>query len=322
MPFTTTPFMDKQRRSRATRQDVGAPFTVTEADLRLFLDLHDHKWIPSNWIISRDGRHHKDLQARLRVMFDKAYLRRHYDPSKDKHLCYALDNKAYELLLERGRIAKIPTLSNKDNAHEILNSLTDLSFEHGINENPELAYLGWSELSIHPNVPARTRLSDAPFVIPLSGTYEKKGQQVRRSLEPDGKPFVIKREAADKQHSACFLKEIDRNTEPVFSNENRQAWNHKLKKYQELIASNICEAHYGFPPHRTFILIVTTNETHMKNIMRLVFQLQIREPSYLCFTTEPDHAFERSYPAPNGTMLTREWLRVGMEPLNIVKQLG
>jgi hypothetical protein len=53
------------------------------------------------------------------------------------------------------------------------------------------------------------------------------------ALEPDGRPFILTKD----DRSVCFLKEIDRRTEPLTATSKRPSIEGKLLQYREFMAS-------------------------------------------------------------------------------------
>ena len=110
------------------------------------------------------------------------------------------------------------------------------------------------------------------------------------------------------EHDVCIPgMEIDRHTEPLTAAEIREKWQDKVANIKEFIATKTYKHHYGFPT--CTIPIVTINLRHMRNIMEL-FHRNMGPAKELIFKTTPDWAKARSFPKPNGEMLTSPWYRL------------
>lgn len=289
-------------RKRHTRTDDTQERLLSEQDLDLLARFLTHKWMPSNWVIHFDGRNYQDMQLRLRAFFDRKWLRRKYELAKDKHINYALDIEGYKLLKLRGRITEIPTLTNQDDAHEILGCITRMSFAIGAKEHNVTLFTS-EEVIAHKNTPEATKALKDPHTIPLKGTYKTpRGDRIRTVIPDDVLLF------ATQNKVALTLHEWDRNTEPVQSFANRQAWNYKFEKYNEFYSLHRPFDHYAVADKSTFLCIITINEEHKRRILELA-KKKFRYLDRLLLTGEPDHLFERSYPKPSGSMFTRQWTR-------------
>jgi hypothetical protein len=245
------------------------------------------------------------LNQRMAQLYDGGYVGRikehlHHDTVHARHLVYCLTDKGRRVLIDQGIQ---PTYSSTSQyLHECLTSFVYDSFEIGAAESG-LEFIGWDKLQHDERVHARH--SKHPFAVKLpSAAY----------LRLDGSAFVLKSPDASKQDRCIPGCEIDRNTEPLRSYTLREKWSDKLKAHKEFVERRIYTKHFGFG--NCLIPIITTNATHMLNIMRLA-QETIGNVPWLLFKAVPDWPKARNFPKPNGEMISQPWRRVGHPDLSL-----
>ena len=285
----------------------GRPLVMGARD-RAVLELLDpqfrYKYLPSNWIHAFVGGNWTGLRKRLARMKRKpeCFLLRpkqqdYSENARYKHDVYTRSDAGARFL---GTVNGSKIYKDREYAHDLLTDLVDASIEIGVRNDSSLRLLTWRDLAVHPNVPARTRFSQHPFRIPL-GRHQHNKETV---LEPDGRPIIV--ETSDHgvfRKNLYLLKEIDLNTEPLTSANERASWQRKLERYKLFFEQKLYASHYGF--HSCLILVITTSEQRLRAL------LAMSPPSYFLFKVEPNHARAPHFPDPSGRMLTEAWKRAG-----------
>jgi hypothetical protein len=157
-------------------------------------------------------------------------------------------------------------------------------------------------------------LQGAPRELPctISHTF-KRGhtQHFSKSLSPDAL-FAI--------NNTYFALEADRNNEPIERNNlNETSYLRKLLQYKDVFKNHTYKTHWGIP--NLLVLNITTNETHMKNIMAFMQDgLQGKSRSML-FHALPVLSSSEKSPQPVLSLLTNPWQRVGHEAFTIGKEV-
>ena len=138
------------------------------------------------------------------------------------------------------------------------------------------------------------------------------------ALEPDGRPFILTK----VESSVCFLKEIDRRTEPLTATSKRPSIEGKLLQYREFMASKAYKK-LGF--HNCMVIILTTRP--LEGVIALTERLfGENPPSWLLLQRTEDWAHARHFPNIDGTvpksaatfrMLSTPYVRVGHAPFSL-----
>src|SRR3990167_3724946 len=140
-------------RKRYIRGEPEVDITYPPSDIKSLLRFIQYPFQPSNWFRRLDGRNPQDLTLRLRYFFDHGILGRIDSLAKDKHICYFLTDKGHKLLADRGCVTDIPTRNDRENAHNILGSIVNMSFLIGTEENPDFTLFTWNQLVHHQHLP-------------------------------------------------------------------------------------------------------------------------------------------------------------------------
>lgn len=296
------------RLRRDSTEANGRPLEMRARD-RAILELLDpqlrYKYLPSNWIHAFVGGNWTGLRKRLARMKrePECYLLRpkqqdFSENARYKHDVYTRSDAGARYL---GTSNSSKVYKDREYAHDLLCDLVDASIELGVRADPSLRLLTWADLATHPNVPARTRNAAHPFRIPLG--VQQHGKDL--VLEPDGRPVII--EKSDNgvfRKNLYLLKEIDLNTEPLSSSNDRASWQRKFERYKIFFDNKLYATHYGFSS--CLVLVVTTSEQRLRAL------LAMQPPAYFLFRVEPNHARAAHFPAPSGSMVTEPWRRAGV----------
>lgn len=266
----------------------------TERDLAILRRLDLRRFVASNWLRHFVGGEYTAFASRLGQLFDGGYIKRqdeylHPDTVHARHIVYSLTDKGRKVLDDLG----YPRVhaSTKQYLHEFLGSLVMDSIEIGA-EQLGFQFVGWDTLQHDERVPARHLKN--PFSVKLGD----------KNLRFDGTPFVLKNPDPNKDDKYIPGFEWDRNTEPLRSYDTREKWGDKLLAIKEFMQRRVYTTHYGF--ENAIIPVVTTNATHMLNIMGLAKEI-CGSNNYLRFKAVPDWPKARNFPAPNGDMLKEPW---------------
>lgn len=129
--------------------------------------------------------------------------------------------------------------------------------------------------------------------------------------------FGIEYATEGQKRYRFFALEADRNSEPIMRATLQQSSvARKIVQYREVIAQTIHKAYWGLP--NLFVLTVTTNERHTKNMMQRVAELTEGKGSpFLLFKTMPSLASLEHAPLPTPHMLREPWQRVEHEAFRI-----
>lgn len=127
-----------------------------------------------------------------------------------------------------------------------------------------------------------------------------------KPLIPDAL-FGIEYKTDGQKSYRFFALEADRTNEPVLrGNLDQTSYLRKILQYREIVAKGIHKTHWGLP--NLLVLTVTTNERHLKSMMRVVEDLTAPLGcTYLLFKEITGLS-----PSPTtASMLTNPWRRVG-----------
>ena len=217
----------------------------------------------------------------------------------------------YELAqLRRGREAHLQF------AHQVMICDFLASIELGIRSTPGLRFISWRDILNSDRMPESTRRSPHPARLPVKLSYTfKNGRtyELDKPVEPDA-IFGI---GYPDGSFAFFALEADRATMPVErSNFERTSIFRKVLSYRQLVRNGTVERYLGLPNLR--VLIVTTNDRNLQNIMRLVEELSADKRSELfLFGTSTTLGDFFAAPKPDGHMLNVAWRRAGYSDVYI-----
>ncbi len=312
----------------------GKRIELTERDIELFKLLNRYHFLRSNFLYAfLGGNSETRFKERLGHLYhDGRYINRpeqqwQFANSRYMPVVHELDDRGEQVLRERGLIHSDSPLFKKGRmgayrqfAHELMICDCMASVELGVRQDQSLRFISWQEIIA--KSPESTRKLDNPFAIPVSvsHTFPRTGVAQRADIKivPDGL-FGLEYTRDGSRAYRFFALEADRNTQPVTRSDLRQtSYLRKILAYRQISAQNIHKSHLGLP--NLFVLTVTTNESHMTNIMSLVRELAHEGKSrmFLFKTMSSLGNFEKA-PEPTAHLLTDPWQRVGVEPFFIYR---
>ena len=312
----------------------GKRIELTERDIELFKLLNRYHFLRSNFLYAfLGGNSETRFKERLGHLYhDGRYINRpeqqwQFANSRYMPVVHELDDRGEQVLRERGLIHSDSPLFKKGRmgayrqfAHELMICDCMASVELGVRQDQSLRFISWQEIIA--KSPESTRKLDNPFAIPVSVSHKfpRTGVAQRADIKivPDGL-FGLEYTRDGSRAYRFFALEADRNTQPVTRSDLRQtSYLRKILAYRQISAQNIHKSHLGLP--NLFVLTVTTNESHMTNIMSLVRELAHEGKSrmFLFKTMSSLGNFEKA-PEPTAHLLTDPWQRVGVEPFFIYR---
>jgi len=259
------------------------------SDKKMDAILRRHPELPSHFISVLMGR--QPLAALTRNRLAQRAARGElirYDPKNrtSKHSSYCLNEPGNR--------------DTKKRPHRILESMMKASVEIGVMQRPAFEYIAWDELVLSPSMPRETLdIMDRgknPHLIPLRAGH----------LLPDGDPFRLYHEPSDSHIN--IVDEVDRNTEPLTTKEERRNIEGKFERYDEFFKRKLWKSHYGFK--NCLVRFLTTDEANMRGMMRL-YENRFGASAHTLFGTIKDYFYEVSYPPADGVMFTYPYKRIG-----------
>jgi len=188
-------------------------------------------------------------------------------------LVYDLTDAGRQVLSEAGQLDRYAPPRTDHFLHRIMGASISASVELLARERG-IAFIPTEHILSHPKCPESTRSSPNPLAIPIPG--------VLGSLIPDN--LFGFRYPGDGYR--FFAVEIDRNSESIERKTSTQnAFAKKVRGYHELFRSRAFESHWGVP--NLLVLTVTTNSTHMFNILRYLTNLADPLSERFLFKAEP-----------------------------------
>lgn len=321
-----------KRRSRMRRISSGKRIELTERDIALFGLLNRYHFLRSNFLYAfLGGSSETRFKERLGHLFhDGRYINRpeqqwQFANCRYMPVIYELDAQGEQVLRQRGLLQSDSPLLKKGRmgayrqfAHALMICDFMASMELGVRQDPSLRFISWHDIIA--KAPERIRKLDNPFAIPVSitHTFPRTGgtQRADIKLVPDGL-FGLEYTQDESKTYRFFALEADRNTLPVTrSNLQQSSYLRKILAYRQISIQSIHKLHFGIP--NLFILTVTTNESHMANIMSLVKELAHEGKSRLfLFKSISSLGDFTKAPEPAAHLLTDAWHRVGYEAFRI-----
>lgn len=321
-----------KRRSRMRRISSGKRIELTERDIELFKLLNRYHFLRSNFLYAfLGGSSETRFKERLGHLYhDGRYINRpeqqwQFANSRHMPVVYELDDRGEQVLRERGLTHSDSPLFKKGRmgayrqfAHELMICDCMASVELGVRQDPSLRFISRQEIIA--KAPESTRKLDNPFAIPvsISHTFPRTVAVQRADIKivPDGL-FGLEYTREGSKAYRFFALEADRNTQPVIrSGLHHTSYLRKVLAYRQLSVQGIHKSHLGLP--NLFVLTVTTNESHMTNIMSLVKELAAEGKSRLfLFKTMSSVGDFRKAPEPTAHLLTDPWRRVGYEAFRV-----
>jgi hypothetical protein len=322
------------KRSRFTLEPKGQSFRITRNDLEILDLLQTYKYLPSTYIIALlDAPCVQYIKNRLTILRHEAKVLDvpasswHAANARYRPAVYQLTEKGREVLKTHGRYRTYyPT--SEEFKHEFGVCITEASFAIGAKRHPILAMHDHEAILNSKFCPASTRQSKTPFKIPISFNYhytvagKARHKPLDTFVKHDGKPLGFTNREHPKAQIFFPGIEFDRHTESLDPTDyNAASIQRHIQSARALAAEDGYATRYGIP--NTFIPWVTISEARMHSIMgELEKATNGKGSKMFLFTTIPDFASFENFPPADGSMLTRQWKRVGFPNLDILSQLG
>lgn len=299
------------RRLRFERSPKDGAFALKDRDLAIFEVLHQHGPLPSNYLFEYTRAFGSELHLKHRLtklyhgLTDGTFFLERPPQQYQSFLAraqpsiYELASVAKVILAESGRIS--PYLGNRTDPfiHRFMAACVSASIELA-SRRVGMRYIHRHEIFSHAKCPEATRRSSNPLSIPANG----------KRIIPDGL-FGI--DYGGKYR--FFAVEVDRNTESIERRSLEQsAFAKKLRAYAEIVDRGTFKAVWGIP--NLLILTVTTNATHMGNMLSYVASNSISHQEKFLFKAKPGFGVNWTVPDVMDDLLTAPWTRVGA-PFNI-----
>jgi len=285
---------------------------LTPRDVRLFQVLNRYRYLRSTFVQAFVGGNPVALRWRLRDLFDGGYLARpeqQWQSVNARYMptIYELDQKGVAVLKDCGldsSFARVTVRPGRDAPHhqfphDLMVCDILASIELGVILDPALQFITVHE--ILERAPENTKLLRKPLAMALANT-EVVPDALFGVRYPEGVRF--------------FALEADRNNEPIRRRLSGSSYERKIAAYKQIVDQKIYKSHFGIP--NLLVLNVTTNPTHMNNIMALVKQM-VGQSRFFLFKTMSSLGDFAKAPSPTPHMLTAAWQRVGHEPFAMNK---
>jgi hypothetical protein len=292
---------------------------LSEDDITILKLLGRYRYLPSDYLAALSGRSIPALQARLGILcrqpncyISRPHQQRDNADANARRLVYQLDDKGADELRNRGMpYSRKKYLRNF--SHELMACTIAASFEIGAKTNPHIRIIGWHDLIDSPKMPAATKQTANPQVIP----FVRDGRQ--EEVESDWRPFVIERNFESRSYIFVFGFEADCGTEPIDTGDSeRSAIRNKFTAYLAALEQDVPCRHFGAT---TFMVpLITTTEARMRSMIALLERLHAGPLARrFLFKHIPSFtSFEKPAPA-TGHMLTEPWHRAGFDPFRLME---
>ncbi len=294
------PHVAELQRLDDRRFEAMAPYEYLTADYIAALTEGDAKSVTHRFnILKREPNRWIDIAA---PMIESGYAKKVY---RNDFLAYSLSPKAKQRLKMRGNPMHSYGCSGPF-VHKLMTSWVRASFDIAVNvEKAAAEIIPWHTVIESDKTPAR--LDKTPHAIEVSFRYER--ENIKRKVFPDCYPFAVHN---DDGYTLLFL-EVDCDSEAI-----RNDLDLKLLRWLAILDQRLHNKRYGFT--KAFVLIVTTSEVHMKNIMERLEELTEETPSlrkHFLFKRHPSLKSD-DRPRATGHMLTEPYQRVGYPPFSFV----
>lgn len=319
-----------KRRSRMSRRASDKRIELTPRDLEIFRLLARYRYLRSTYIHALvGGKSQKRLIEQLGHLYHEGgYLDRPAQQwqainARYMPVVYELGEAGSRALEAAGSSEAGSSLELKAHHrehrqfnHELMICEILGSIELGTRADAALRFIPSHEVLA--KAPETTRRLANPFAVPISVSH-KIGDKIHswdKPLVPDAL-FGIEYATEGQKRYRFFALEADRNSEPIMRATLQQSsFARKIVQYREVIAQTIHKTYWGLP--NLFVLTVTTNERHTKNMMQRVAELTEGKGSpFLLFKTMPSLASLEHAPLPTPHMLREPWQRVEHEVFGI-----
>jgi hypothetical protein len=306
----------KKRRPRSSPTPTGKRTTITDNDVfGIFEPLSRHAQLTTKQIVAFDRRYATKIRKRLTDLYHEEgrWLERLSERTQFTNALfvdemYRLGKDAEELLASRGIVpsedwvasSRIGGNSNMPSrilrlAHDHMASQIALDVEIGARAAD--AQLFRNHIEIIKAAPKRTQCVPKPLRIAVPPIPD-----APRFIEPDAL-FAL--------GNRLYAIEADMGTESI-----EGVIKPKIRAYREIVASRTVDDHFGFD--NLTVLIVTTSEKRMRNMMRAVEQIARNGRSGMFgFAWLPELGDFRRASAPDGRTFRMAWERAGFEELRL-----
>lgn len=312
----------------------GKRIELTQRDIELFKLLNRYHYLRSNFLyVFLGGNSETRFKERLGDLYhDGRYIKRpeqqwQFANCRYMPVIYELDDRGEQVLRERGVLSSDSPLLKKGRmgayrqfAHQLMICDCMASLELGIRQEPSLRFISWQEILTR--APEATRKLDNPFAIPvsISHTFAPSGvtQHADIKIVPDGL-FGLEYARVGQKAYRFFALEADRASMPIVrSNLQQTSYLRKILGYRQIAAQNVQKSHLGLP--NLLVLNITTEQSHMANIMSLVGKLaQDGKSKLFLFKTMTSLGDFGKAPEPTPHLLTAPWKRAGYDDFYINK---
>ena len=296
----------KRRIRFAPPQPVDKRIDLSDDDLALFAAIHRHGPLPSHYLFAFTGKSNfNSHQHRLTKLYNGtahgAYLVRPPQQFASFHaryqpIVYDLNEKSKQLLIEHGKIS--PFIKRLDPfLHRLMSACVGASIElsctpRGLTYIPRHAIL---------------KRTDSPMELPLSQFVPQK------SLVPDDL-FGIDYGGSYR----FFAVEIDRNTESIERRKiDQNTFGKKLACYIDAMKHRTFKDVWGIP--NMMVLTITTNATHMNNMMAYLEKLDPTLSARFLFKALPTFGSNWRVPKTVYTDILGPWDRADGSVFDIDK---
>ena len=321
--------MQTTKRSRFRAESRGESYLVTQVDIDVLQLLQRYRYLPSNYVaalLGLKGDYYKDVLHKLRHkagLIDCPAASWSAANARYRPAVYCLTDKGAQLLKVRRFHAPHAKTGSEFN-HELGVCLIRASFELGSREHG-LQLITADDILNHSNCPAQTRSQKNPWAVPVvfDWTFDGHKTRVEHVVKTDGEFFALARPHDAGRTTLAFPGfEFDRRTEPLEpADYERPSIKKKIIAFRAIAGQGIYKSRFGLP--NAIIPFVTTNEFHMRSMMKVVEGISNGHGSKLfIFKSLPNFAAFESFPPPTGHMLTTPWQRAGHPPYDILKELG
>lgn len=300
------------RRHRFGRSPKDRSIALTERDLTLFELIHRHGPLPSNYLFEFTrglGGSELHLKHRLTKLYHGLangtyFLERPLQQyqnylARAQHGIYELSPAAKVLLAEAGRLS--PYIRNRSDpfVHRFMSACVSASIALACTR-AGIRYLDRTDIFSHPKCPERTKCASNPLTVGVHG----------KQIIPD-ELFGLDYGGRFR----FFAVEIDRNTESIErSSVGQNAFGRKLKAYSDILDQRSFRDTWGVP--NLLVLIVTTNTTHMANMIDYLRSNTTGHNEKFLFKAKPEFGVNWTVPSVMDDLLIAPWARVGA-PIDI-----
>jgi len=334
--MTTT--KDKEKKTRRSRFSTepfigkdGKPVVVysrdlTDLDIAMFSVLVTDRVQSAAYIAARVGSTEKWVRDRFNILKREPNLYVRVTPEQVNNPKNHLTSKLYfELcpagiaaLKERGTEVprRYPVRRLK---HQVMTDEIMASWRIGFEKHKELTPLWWPQILASEKTPKATRGEKAPHRVPV--TYYFRDKRITDAeYVPDAQPFGILR--PDRRGYFFLGIEADCDSESLRSDNNAAATiERKVSQQIAIIEQEIYRTRYGFP--NVFFPYYAPTEERLTSIMDVISELTEHKPSLrksFVFAVHPTFtSFSYEKNEPTGWALTRDYRRIGYDPINFSK---